>query len=81
MSTLYEIDPYDDVEISKNDLSKIVQICNDILDASLLQNYGESAKGSQMLRDLIEITQKAMLRGLGLVSKGRRTGIAFRNWV
>ncbi len=70
MSKLYEIDPYDDVEISKNDLFQIVEICNYILDTSLLQNYGETDEGNQMLRDLIEITQKAMSRDLGLVSIG-----------
>lgn len=70
MSKLYEIDPYNDVVISINDLSQIVEICNYILDASLLQNYGEPDEGNQMLRNLIEISQKAMKRGLGLISIG-----------
>lgn len=34
MSKLYQIDPYDDVEVSENDLSQIVEICNCILDTS-----------------------------------------------
>lgn len=67
MSKLYEINPYDDVEISSNDLYRIIEICNYILDASLLQNYEEPSEGNQMLLDLIEISQKAMTRGLGLV--------------
>jgi len=70
MSKLYEIDPYDDVVISKNDLSQIVEICNYILDTSLLQNYAEPDEGDRMLRDLIEIIQKAMSRDLGLISIG-----------
>lgn len=70
MSKLYEIDPYDDVEISKNDLFQIVEICNYILDTSLLENYKEPDEGKQMLQDLVEITQKAMTSDLGLVSIG-----------
>ncbi len=70
MSKLYEINPYDDVEVSKNDLSQIVEICNYILDTSLLQNYEEPDEGNQMLQDLVKITQRAMSRDLGLVSIG-----------
>lgn len=70
MSKLYEIDPYDDVEVSENDLSQIIEICNYILDASLLQNYEELEEGNQMLQDLVEIAQKAISRGLGLISIG-----------
>ncbi len=70
MSKLYEIDPYDDVEISKNDLFQIIEICNYILDTSLLENYKEPDEGKQMLQDLVEITQKAMTSDLGLVSIG-----------
>lgn len=70
MSKLYEIDPYDDVEIPKNDLFQIVEICNYILDTSLIQNYEEPDEGRQMLQDLLEITKKAMESNLGLVSIG-----------
>lgn len=70
MSKLYEIDPYDDVEVSKNDLSQIVEICNYILDKSLLQSYEEPDEGREMVQDLLEIIQKAMTRDMGLVSIG-----------
>lgn len=70
MSKLYEINPYVDVEISKSDLSQIIEICNYILDTSLLQNYEEPDEGNQMLKDLVEIAQKAQSRDLGLVSIG-----------
>lgn len=70
MSKLYQIDPYDDVEVSKNDLSKITEICKSILDTTLLQDYEEPDEGRQMLQDLLEIIQKAMLKDLGLVSIG-----------
>ena len=70
MSKLYEIDPYDDIEIPKNDLLQLVEICKYILDATLLQNYEKPNEGNQMLQDLVEIAQKAMSRDLGLVSIG-----------
>ena len=70
MSKLYKIDPYDDVEVSKNDLCQMAEICKYILDSALLQDYEETGEGRQMVQDLLEIIQKAITRGLGLVSIG-----------
>lgn len=70
MSKLYGIDPYDDVEVSKNDLSQIIEICNYLLDASLLENYEDSDEGNQMLQDLVKIAKRAVAKGSGLVSIG-----------
>lgn len=70
MSKLYEINPYVDVKVSKNDLYQIIEVCNYILDTSLLQTYEEPDEGNQMLKNLVEIAQKAQSRDLGLVSIG-----------
>ncbi len=70
MRKLYELDPYDDIEISKNDLQQIIEICSYILEESLLHNYEEPNDGKKMLLNLIEIAQKALARGSGLVSIG-----------
>lgn len=70
VSKLYQIDPYDDVEVPKKDLPQIAEICNYFLGTELLQNYKEPDEGRQMLQDLLEITQKAMSRDSGLVSIG-----------
>ena len=70
MHQLCEINPYDDVEISKNDLKQIIQICRYILDNKLLYNYDEPDEGNQMLKDLVEFAQKALLKDLGLISIG-----------
>lgn len=70
ISKLHKIDPYDDVEISENDIAEIVEICNYILETSLLENYKEPDEGKQMLQDLVKIAQKAKSNGLGLVSIG-----------
>ena len=70
MSKLYEINPYDDVEIPKSDLPQIVRICKYILKTSLLKDYKEAEEGGQMLRNLLKIAQKAIARDIGLVSIG-----------
>ena len=70
MSKLYEINPYEDVVVSVNDLSQIVEICNYILDTSLLQNYEEPDEGNLMMEDLVKIARKAISRNVGLVSIG-----------
>ena len=70
MSKLYKINPYDDAEISKNDLPQIIEICKFILDSALLQDYDEPDQGRQMLQDLLGIIKKAITRELGLVSIG-----------
>lgn len=70
MSKLYEINPYVDVEIEKNDLHTIIEICNYILDKKLLENYEEPDEGYEMLQNLIKISQKAIVNNFGLVSIG-----------
>lgn len=70
MYQLCEINPYDDVEISKNDLKQIIRICKCILDNKLLCDYDEPDEGNQMLKDLVELAQKALLKDLGLISIG-----------
>ena len=70
MHQLCEINPYDDVEISKNDLKQIIQICKYILNNKLLYDYDEPDEGNQMLKDLVELAQKALLKDLGLISIG-----------
>ena len=70
MSKLYEINPYDDVELSKKDLPPIIEVCNYIIRESLLRNYAKPDEGKHMLQNLVELTQKAISRGLGLISIG-----------
>lgn len=67
---LFDIDPYADVEVPKKDLPQIIEICNYILNTSLIQSYKEPEEGSQMLKDLVEIAKEARSRDLGLVSIG-----------
>lgn len=70
MHQLCEINPYDDVEISKDALMLIIQTCEYLLDNKLLFDYDEPDEGNQMLKDLVELAQKALLNDLGLISIG-----------
>lgn len=70
MNKLYDIDPYGDVEISKEDLQDIIQICNYLLNSSLLHGYNDELEGIESLKNLIDIAQEALRRNSGLVSIG-----------
>lgn len=70
LSKLYSIDPYEDVAVANNDLPRIIEICNYILNESLLHDYKNPEEGYQMLRNLAEISQMAVIKGLGLFSVG-----------
>ncbi len=67
---LRRIDPYSDVEIPQKHLQQLIEICNCIIDSSLLQDYDEPDDGKQSLRDLVDIAQKAISTNTGLVSIG-----------
>lgn len=70
MNKLYDIAPYGDVEISKEDLQDIIQICNYLLNSSLLHGYNDELEGIEMLKNLMEIAKEALGRDTGLVSIG-----------
>lgn len=67
---IYEIDPYMDIIVPKEDLHQIIEECNLILNAALLQGYEDPDEGNQMLRDLLHIAQMALSKNSGLVSIG-----------
>ncbi|MCH5258830.1 MAG: hypothetical protein J1F18_03700 [Lachnospiraceae bacterium] len=70
MSKLYEINPYEDVVVPANDLSQIIEICNYILDGSLLQNFEEPDEGNLMVGNLVKFAREAISKNVGLISIG-----------
>ncbi|MDC7279933.1 MULTISPECIES: hypothetical protein [Pseudobutyrivibrio] len=70
MSKLFQIQPYEDMEISKDDLPLIANICIYILENSMLKKYDEPDEGQKMVKDLFDIIQKAQAKGKGIVSIG-----------
>lgn len=70
ISKLYEINPYSDVEISSVDIPMIINICNNILNSTMLKTYEDFGEAKRMLEGLIDICQDAIKRGAGIVSIG-----------
>lgn len=70
MSKLYEIDPYDDIEIPNKDVFEIIKICKYILDFLLLEDYEEYDEGNQMLKELNEIAGSTMKNDTELILIG-----------
>lgn len=66
---LYSIDPYSDVEISLKDIPEIIDICNYLLDSSLLDFYSEDGV-KETLRDLSELSVLAIREGKNIISIG-----------
>ena len=64
---LLEIDPYSDVIIPKEKLSKMIEFCDCMLEKFFLANYEE---GRETFLRLREISQKAIEQGLSLISVG-----------
>ncbi len=69
-SSLYEIDPYDDVVIPAHYVLNIIKICEFVLNSSLLQDYKEPEEGRIMLQNLLNLSREALSNGVGLVSIG-----------
>lgn len=70
MSILYQIDPYADEKISKNDILSLINICEYLLGSTLLEFYADKEEAKIMLKELMEISKEAINMGVGLVSIG-----------
>lgn len=70
MSKLYDIDLYDDVVISRDDIQLIISACNSILTSSILEGTRELEVWTAMLNNLINMAQQALSMETGRVSIG-----------
>ena len=64
------LNPYADTEIPLTDLPQIVNTCHYLLDNAIFENHPNLAEWNCMVRDLIEIAEKAMIKGSGLICIG-----------
>ena len=67
---LCSLNPYADTEIPLTDLPQIVNTCHYLLDNAIFENHPNLAEWNCMVRDLIEIAEKAMIKGSGLICIG-----------
>ena len=65
-SVLYDIDPYDDVVISNDHLTKLLDVIKNILSSNLLIEYSDY----DTLTDLIKLINKAIFLRTNLISIG-----------
>ena len=70
MSKLYDIDLYDDVVISRDDIQLIISACNSILTSTILEGTRELEVWTAMLNNLIIMAQQALSMETGRVSTG-----------
>ena len=68
MSKLYDIDLYDDVVISRDDIQLIISACNSIL--TILEGTRELEVWTAMLNNLINMAQQALSMETGRVLIG-----------
>lgn len=70
MSKLYDIDLYDDVVISRDDIQLIISACNSILTSTILEGTRELEVWTAMLNNLINMAQQALSMETGRVLIG-----------
>jgi hypothetical protein len=64
------LNPYADTEIPLTDLPQIVNTCHYLLNNAIFENHPNSGEWSCMVRDLIEIAERATIEGSGLICIG-----------
>lgn len=69
-SVLYDIDPYDDVVISNDHLTKLLDVIKNILSSNLLIEYSDYDALKNTLTDLIKLINKAIFLRTNLISIG-----------
>ncbi len=70
VSTLYEIDPYDDVTISSDELTSMAEICIYLLSNGILDDFDDPNEGKQMVESLLRIVNIALSEGKNVISIG-----------
>jgi len=68
-TAFYNIDPYDDVEIEKESISNIINLCKYVFQMDLLKNY-EDKTDVETLNSLIETGKRAIKEEKKLISIG-----------
>lgn len=70
VSMISNIDPYDDCVINYQDVKRIVDLCDVVIERKLLDNYLDPKEGYEMITGLKAIAMEAIKNKEGLVSIG-----------
>lgn len=69
-SSLSQIDPYTDVLINNTEVANILNVCNNLLKAEILENYDDLDEAKDSLKGLTHLCRLAISRNLSLISIG-----------
>ena len=70
LSVLFEIDPYSDTFLEYENVKALSDICSLIIEADIIKGYDDYEEGVEMLEDLLQIADLAVLNKNGLVIIG-----------
>ena len=70
LSVLFEIDPYSDTFLEYENVKALRDICSLIIEADIIKGYDDYDEGVEMLEDLLQIADLAVLNKNGLVIIG-----------
>lgn len=70
LSVLFEIDPYSDTFLEYENVKALSDICSLIIEADIIKGYDDYDEGVEMLEDLLQIADLAVLNKNGLVIIG-----------
>lgn len=69
-SPLIAIDPYDDVVLSDEDITSMIDMCEAVLKSEFLNQYAEKEFAKKEFNQFIEFGKTAISEGKGLISIG-----------
>lgn len=70
LNVLFEIDPYSDTFLEYENVKVINNICSVIIETDIIKGYDDYDEGIEMINDLLQITNLALLNKKGLVIIG-----------
>ena len=70
LKILFEIDPYSDTFLEYEYVKEINNICSLIIETDIIKGYDDYDEGIEMINDLLQITNLALLNKKGLVIIG-----------
>ena len=69
-NVLFEVNPYSDTFLEYENVKALSEICSLIIEADIIKGYDDYDEGVEMLEDLLQIADLAVLNKNGLVIIG-----------
>lgn len=69
-NVLFEVDPYSDILIAHENVEEIRNICSLCITTRIIENYDNYDEAIEMIYDLLQLANSALLNKKGLISMG-----------